>query len=230
MSLKQGNNFTIIDDSQLSKSLKKFNEKLFLGGEELTDDQTIDDPICDTFFAIFVDYTEDKRSIYQCRKAAHNINQAMDDFKRSDVGGKCEFYSYLTREDYKKQTKGQTYAGCGFNLQDNAWCSMLPGDDFVINAYTKFYKQFLTDNKKCHISSETDCAYILSGFDNSVGLTYFRALNNIAGWFQFTADNDECVAETITAQYWAGRFGDGALYTTATFGILCLSILFYFVW
>ena len=177
-------------------------------GEQDVDPTIIFYPICKTGFARVVDLPSLK---YECRKGARNTKQ---DRKTEFNGDACEYTKF--DGDTVDGIKETIPSRCGFNRVDNAFCQMLKGDDDVINAMNAV-KYTVVDPSNCHpLSREATtgtCMEIINKLWKEP--TYFpffqRSMQAIAGNSPLVADNDQCVANSITQQLWFGKFGDDAM-------------------
>jgi hypothetical protein len=183
------------------------NAVMNLGAEEDVDPSIVLYYICKTGFALVVDA---ENSIFECRNGARNTNQ---DRKTAFNGDTCAYTKF--DGETADGIEGTTTSRCGFNTVENAFCQMLKGDDDVINAINGV-KYSVADFSKCHPlsgGSTGTCVEVKDKLWTEPSFfTFFqRSMQAVAGNSPLVADNDQCVANSITQQLWFGKFGDDAM-------------------
>ena len=202
-SLDNGAKFTMIIPAQLS---------MLQSNEENADDV---DPtisvasVCSTHFAIAIDAANMK---YECRNGARNDDQKR---KQATAGVDCPIKMF-TNDDNTEAVVGSTKAKCGFNTDNSAYCPMLKGDDDVINAIEEAQKK-APEGSKCHPLSGMGAGSLCNEIKENLWNTteYFTVSQRLSQAISvnsyLVANNDECVAGSITRSFWFGRFGDDAM-------------------
>jgi hypothetical protein len=203
-SFKNGEKYTMIVPAQLS---------MFQSNEENADDV---DPtiqvasVCETHFAMTVDAVNMK---YECRMGARNEEQKR---KSPTLETLCK-YNKFDNADNINATASTTPSMCGFNKDNAAYCPMLKGDDDVVDAIEAAYKKASPDSSKCHPLSGMRTGSLCNEIKENVWnttefFTVTQRLSQAATLSSYNvANNDECVASSITRSFWFGRFGDDAM-------------------
>lgn len=213
LSLKEGAIFAHASGPQLSAKMVSASE---------LEDGVMSEHICATGYSFTID--ADKK-IVQCRRGDRSDDQTIAALRREEAGAKCTFTSFNDPEpaNFAKAISGTDLAKCGFNKDAYAWCPLRTGDTEVMNALTAFVKTVVIDDKTCHpLEDESVCNAVLTRLKSKESLKWFWAVQHVFGAFPNVANNDRCVAESITASFWVGRFGDNAmgLAILSSFGVL----------
>lgn len=168
-------------------------------------------------------------STFQCRSGARNIDQGRDSLKKANAGTECKTMEYTndTLAGFNTPVDATTRSVCGFNKDSSAWCPLLAGDDEVVDFISAFTTVWNTI--KCHKNtgasgegSVCKSQYDAEGLDDGWRVYQYIVQTSSDVAFATTANNDKCVAETITSNFWQGQFG--AAYTvsaiTSTFVLI----------
>jgi len=199
-----------IDDGVIYKDL--FRKSNYSSSFEAQDHPKDVDPGIWTYYFCKTKYEfiyDDANALFQCRKGARNHNQNR---MREMAGEKCKYTKYDDPSSYKP-IEGENLSSCGFNYNKHAYCPMLKGDDDVLDAIEADEERI----KKGH--SDLRC-HPLSGTRSGICAQYSRSSLNTTEKFNLmmklrqasslsshlVADNDECVAASITQQFWYERF------------------------
>jgi hypothetical protein len=178
-----------------------------LGAGEDVDPKIISYYICKTGYALLADPTSPQ---LECRNGARNDEQE----RRTDFADNtCAITKF--DGDTKEGVASTTTSRCGFNIVNNAFCQMLKGDDDVIKAI-EGVKHKDVDYSKCHPLSGPTTGTCMEVKDKLWTQPEFfkffqRSMQAILASSPLVADNDQCVANSITQQFWFGKFGDDAM-------------------
>jgi hypothetical protein len=164
----------------------------------------------------------------QCRSGEKNSVQGRPNLKKATVGESCATMQYTgdSLADFNTPVNGTSRSVCGFNTDSSAWCPLLAGDDEVVNFISAFTTVWNTI--KCHKNSGASGTGSVcksqqdaEGLDDGWKVYQYIVQTSSEVAFANTAQNDRCVAETITSNFWQGQFG--AAYTVSA--ITSLSVL-----
>lgn len=143
-----------------------------------------------------------------CRPGDLSDDQNESQLKRSGVDQICNFTTFHGPGILANQNKSSSeLAECGFNKDSSAWCRKRKGDKWFQEAYKKF---IATDFSQlyCHSQSKVaECYEFHYGNAVDIHTTFANALfevSSITG-FARVANNDDCVAKSVTANFWMGR-------------------------
>jgi hypothetical protein len=161
--------------------------------------------LCKTQIAMFLD-----RSSLQWRKGAVSASQKLKDLERKHVGDYCD-YTMTDDPDPKNYMKVTSYtssAKCGFNKDSFYYCNPEIGDDYVTQAMEAADNELTIPNEKCHpLSGGRMCEHSYQEHvTNAVFVATRKITSAVYGSYYLIANNDKCVANTITQSYWRGHF------------------------
>lgn len=169
-------------------------------------------------------------NVIQCRSGDRNKDQALSSLKTDAAGTDCPIVQFTadTLADFATGTDatGQQSV-CGFNTDGKAWCPRMPGDDDVRSAVEAFNSAW--NGVNCHRNSGGATGSLCKGAQDAMGSdagwAFWRNTNGIgnAQVFANRAQNDRCVADTITTDFWNGQFEDNA------YGMSAIASLFVLV-
>ena len=155
---------------------------------------------------------------YYCMNAPYKLTSITEGFEE---GTECFFWAYLDKSDPHFKSKQKELAKCGFNNNNLAYCDIHAGDS-PYKEYISAYKNVLSKNLSCNPKS-TKCASLYSHANAAFPALERHALYKIQpNGNANVADNDECVRDEITVDYWGA---DHALLITLCTGLL--SLLFF---
>lgn len=171
----------------------------------------------------------------ECRKATKGDYTTLDQLKRPDgPSNDCKFTKYEDPADKDKAQPGQDTAKCGFNKGSAAYCDKRKGDSWFQDVLKKAQGLNLS-GLKCHaLSGLEGCGSAQTTIGKDLFKKWTRELlstdEGLSGWALY-ADNDNCVATSMTGEYWQGDSPDFAFgsFTTSSFATVVLTIcaLFY---
>jgi hypothetical protein len=152
----------------------------------------------------------------ECRPGDKSFDENRNDLRRSSIDGKCEFTTFVGEGTTATAGKNiSEAASCGFNTSPDAWCRKRKGDKWFNSSHTDFIGTNHT-TFNCHPDSfAPQCYDAWHGAGHDVFLNFNSALKEVDrddGFARF-AENDKCVAESITAAFWRGR-DPGSAYST----------------
>jgi len=184
--------------------------------------QTVPSKVCKSRFQLNVE-----GDILQCRAANRNKKQGLGGRTTDEGGQKCNITTYTNLTDYTQEVPDTSDSYCGFNRDNKAYCKMQPGDDRVKKAFDKYYEK--VKKFKCHRSSAGNvnsiCKDELDIQSDNIAFDHYKFSAAIGDGQKAAniANNDKCVAETITSNVWQGYAPDSAL-AYGAFGV-CVSLL-----
>jgi hypothetical protein len=202
LSLKEGATFVHASTEQLSSKVSAAND---------LEENVMLDLSCETGYSFTVDA---EKKIVQCRKGDRSDDQTLEALRRNEAGDNCTFVTFNDPDpaNFTVAVNQTDYAKCGFNKDGYAWCSLRTGDTEVMKAITGFVNKVGIDDKTCHpLEEDSICNALLTRLKSKESLRFNWALQQVAGAFPNVANNDKCVAESITAVFWAGRYEDNAM-------------------
>jgi len=165
---------------------------------------------------------------YECRKPQVNNDAAsLDSLKRSTVGSNCNYTAYDDATDRNKAVNKTVLSQCGFNKDDGSYCNKRKGDQWFTGAFNQLKAKDVS-NITCHaLSSLVLCPSYINTVTPTIYTNFQKELLGISGWNLY-ANNDACVANTITRKYWKDTV-PGLANAMASFAavILAVSTLFY---
>jgi hypothetical protein len=185
------------------------------------------DSLCSTYHVIEIDV-----SVMECRDGDLSVGiSSLSDYKQKGAGVECK---YKTNSD--KATRDVTdktdSSICGFNKDSSGYCRMRKGDKFfqdVIQKYAKIDKTQIS----CHPKSLViTCDSFLKKVDENLLIDFQQANLNIIyedeRGYPLFANNDKCVAKSITAEFWQGRNPDSGYIAKSIYAMtLFFTILFW---
>lgn len=151
--------------------------------------------------------------IIQCRSGERNLVQGRSNLEKDNVGTECMTLRYTndTLDGYGTTVNDTTYSACGFNQDNKSWCPLLAGDDEVVDFISAFTTVWNTIT--CHKNSGASgtgsvCKeqYDAEGLNDGWRVYQYIGQTSSDVAFATTANNDRCVAETITSNFWQGQF------------------------
>ena len=217
--------FTCKKYFSLTEGTKFDKTKLRQGGLLLT----VND-MCGTHHYIDVDGEANKA---ECRKASVGVNATSeDDLKREDgpTENDCSYTAYNNATDPDDPVEASDTSLCGFNKDGASYCNKRKGD--------KWFQEILKTVKgkdlasiTCHANSPlTTCVDAGSKIGTSDFKKWVRELLSTTVYGNY-ANNDNCVASSVTAEFWQGDspdFAFNSLTMSSLAGIvLTISALFY---
>jgi hypothetical protein len=163
-------------------------------------------------------------NIKSCRMGDLSQDQDKESLRRTGTDQLCNFTSFHgAGVGLNENRTGSDFAECGFNKDNSAWCHKRKGDRSFTEAYAKFIATDVS-GYYCHAASNVeDCYAFLYGEGKEIHRTFSNALfevNKVTG-FARIANNDKCVAESITVSFWNGNSPDNAY----TAGIAVISAI-----
>lgn len=185
--------------------------------------------------------TSDAPLTYECRRAPQNQNpNDLSTLKKTDGdGATCPYAAYDDATDATKLVNKTGTSACGFNKDDAGYCDKQIGDKWF-NATLNDMQKTKYDTLVCHVRSTLyNCSAATSIFTPKMIKSYLREYISTpegkgapdATGYALYANNDKCVAQSITLAYWQGdspNFGFSTLTMTSFAGIiLTISALFY---
>lgn len=171
----------------------------------------------------------------ECRKAKTGNYTTLDGLKRPNgPSNDCGFVTYTDATNITKPVVGVSTAKCGFNKDSAAYCDKRKGDSWF-QAVLKKVQGINLAGLKCHaLSALTTCGSAQTTVGKDLFKQWSRELlatdEGGVGWALY-ANNDNCVATSMTGEYWQGDSPDFAFgsFTTGSFATVVLTIcaLFY---
>ncbi|CAI2367697.1 unnamed protein product [Moneuplotes crassus] len=167
---------------------------------------------------------------FECRKADRSREQDIDMLeRRQGAGEKCHFSSWDDAEDLSKENHNVDYSTCGFNQDISGYCRIRKGDDAFAEVLDQVHKVNFT-SLNCHIlSGVSTCKALQKAAGNDLTTRWKRmkiVTNPNKEWASF-ANNDECIKETITAQFWREN---SAWIMIQSKEIIITLLVFAFIW
>lgn len=167
----------------------------------------------------------------ECRKPRTGNYTSLDELKRPN-GPKndCGYVEYTNATDKTHQITATDVAKCGFNKDSVAYCDKRKGDVWFQTVLKKVQSLNLS-GLKCHaLSALTTCGSALTTVGKDLFKEWRRELLTLdesnVGWAIY-ANNDNCVATSMTAEYWQGDSPDFAFgsFNIRSFTIVLLTML-----
>ena len=171
----------------------------------------------------------------ECRNATFNVNATeLEDLRvEKGAGVTCNVTAYDDPEDPTKQVpKEDVVSQCGFNKDSAGWCKMQKGDKWFTDTLGKVQESGVS-GLVCHASSTIGtCKAALDGLGEPLAVEWVRKILSVTGEYGYAlyANNDNCVAASITNQYWQDKSPDfGLNFNMASISTLMVTIcaLFY---
>jgi hypothetical protein len=152
-------------------------------------------------------------NVKSCRLGDLSEDQGKENLRRTGTDQTCNFTSFHGAGVGLNENRTSTDAAeCGFNKDDSAWCHKRKGDTSFVEAYANFIATDVS-GYYCHAASNVeDCYAFVYGDGKDVYREFSNALfevNLVTGYARI-ANNDNCVAESITASFWMGFSPDNA--------------------
>lgn len=143
-----------------------------------------------------------------CRPGDLSNEQNESQLRRSGTDQMCNYTTFHGPGILAGQNRSATEpAECGFNRDNSAWCRKRKGDKWFQEAYKKFIATDFTQ-LYCHSeSSVAECYEFHHGNATSIHRTFTNALFEVSSvtGFARVANNDRCVAESVTSSFWMGN-------------------------
>lgn len=164
----------------------------------------------------------------ECRKADKSTDESEDALVRAAGSGEeCKFTQWNNPDDASVAVDGTDESVCGFNKDSAGYCAKRKGDQWWAGVFGDVQGLPYTDFG-CHgLSTLAGCKDLIDGVASKRSdlnkdwtkkdLEVSQASN---GWALY-ANNDNCVAGTITKGYWQGDKPDFAF----NFGFASISAL-----
>lgn len=207
VTLDGAENPTCVRRSTLANGAK-FVRPTTLAGE--TNVAPVGSSVCKSRFEVVIDGTS------QCRQGTTNADQSS--LTRDNAGDSCATHVFDNDdlEKFEEFSEASTEAKCGFNKDSNAHCVPQPGDDNIVSEIQRAFDQ--TKGHKCHQLSGAEagsvCAATLNWQRSDDGWRFHNKATNVgdamAQQHANVANNDKCVAETLTISFWQGHYDDNA--------------------
>uniref|UniRef100_A0A7S3P1J1 Uncharacterized protein n=1 Tax=Euplotes crassus TaxID=5936 RepID=A0A7S3P1J1_EUPCR len=189
--------------------LMKEEDTSFLDGGKITPTLSL---YCES-----VNHVQLGKNLFQCRKADKNMKTHLS---RKLPAKNCliETYSDVNPKNFDMKKNYTEESLCGFNKDSRAWCPLKLGDKLA----QKYYRNWSEKMKslKCSKFSKNDPE------SGSVCYEYHKAIEEkdedlfsynklqatvisegSAQVWANTANNNRCVAETLTFDFWNGHYG-----------------------
>lgn len=202
----------------------QFDRSMFNNGEN---DWIGYDSLCSTYHVIEIDV-----SIMECRDGDISDGiTSLSDYKQKGAGVTCKFKTNSDKTT-KDPVERQDTSICGFNKDTSGYCRMRKGDKFfqdVIQKYSKIDKTQIS----CHPESYVvTCDSFLKKIDANLLIDFQQANLNVIEednrGYPLYANNDKCVAKSITAMFWQGRSPDSGYMVNSIYAMaLLFAVLFW---
>ena len=147
----------------------------------------------------------------QCRAANRNYKQGLDGRSTSYGGQTCDYITYNSESlsNFEKSSYAKSTSLCGFNRDSRAYCPVQPGDDDIVYILEEY--RLMSEGAKCHkLSGEigSHCASLKWIKESKLGFPLYKVFKILedAQLAANVANNDKCVAQTITANFWHNNF------------------------
>lgn len=164
----------------------------------------------------------------ECRQASVSVNVTSEaDLKREDGPAEddCSYTNYDDADNSTLPVDATDISLCGFNQDGASWCNKRKGDSWFQAILETVQGKDLT-TVSCHANSAlTSCVDAGAKIGTSDYKTWVRELLSVSAWGNY-ADNDNCVASSVTAEFWQGDNPDFAFnsMTMSSFAMVVLSI------
>jgi hypothetical protein len=177
-----------------------------------------------------------KPMIHECRAAhaTNNLKNVGSLERPNGPSADCSYTTYDTVGAPTTATNATDAAKCGFNKGGSAYCGKRKGDEWFQAALKQVQGKDLS-GLKCHANTGiTTCPSAVTTFGKDDAKKFARewlsTTESTIGWAIY-ANNDNCVAQSMTAEFWQGdkpSFAFGGL-TMSSFAaiVLTISALFY---
>ena len=162
--------------------------------------------ICETQNGMMIDR---ERGVLQCRRGDESQDQTYESLRRDNPGEQCNYVSYTDPSDYTKPIKNTDLSQCGFNKDGYAWCKLRDGDRIMMEGVRQLADVMDTGDKSCHKRTGLNlCASANRRAKTKEGRRLSKFGIYRAFPFANVANNDKCVAGSITRLFWRGNFED----------------------
>lgn len=165
---------------------------------------------------------------YQCRNADVSDDSVLANLRREKGAG--EICNYTTWNDPANPDINSTavdYSRCGFNKDSAGYCLLRKGDKAFFDTYAKIKAVNYTD-LNCHVSTIfTSCTDAQTKIDKILLEDWMRkqfSVDEEKGWANY-ANNDNCVADSITTEFWQSRRPNSAVINRAFSAITMVAAL-----
>lgn len=173
----------------------------------------------------------DKSNIKECRPGDLSAEQNKNQLRRTGNDQMCNYTTYVGPDVNGTQgVSSQEPAECGFNVDTDAWCRKRKGDRWFVDTYAEIRKMDLSQYD-CHTTSTLEeCYDAMQKADSDLLHDFQQRLLEVDPYYGFSrvANNDKCIAESITRGYWNGRDPDSASFFSimSFMGLISISALF----
>ena len=178
------------------------------------------DNVWESLYSIVVDL-----STRQCRGPDISLNiSTLDNYTRSEEGEDCK-YSSNSKLDNSDYFETSDESVCGFNINTDTYWRMRMGDQWFkeTTASAAISEQY---KLKWHATSYGGhCSDFINSVDKDIIFNFtlaMKAVDEDSG-FPLIANNDKCVARTITTNFWQGR--DPTFHPDSALGIRSMSVV-----
>lgn len=173
--------------------------------------------ICENYNAVKV---EGQNSMLQCVAADKSQDQTLESLKRTEGNGQKCYYDGVNGTSFD-------LSKCGFNTDGSGWCNKRRGDKWFTDALSQL-KKIDFSKVHCHVSSTISTCSDLLNLNQTVLHEFTRAVTESDYDIGFAnyAQNDKCVAKSITTSYWQEDFPDFAVLFKMPILALLLSLIF----
>ena len=179
--------------------------------------------MCQSYHSIEVDL-----STAECRAGDRNKEQTREALKKNGNGEPWQFTSFsgnfpILGETVSKESK------CGFNNITNGFCSKRKGDNWFVEAHKMYMSLDLTKLSWSAGSNVDEKWYDIVNIDPKIRETFIKALLEVDEEYGYhlIANNDACVAKSITAKFWMGTHpdDDSAFYYSSV-SLISIAVIF----
>lgn len=169
----------------------------------------------------------------ECRQAPKSDNVTSEaDLKRAEGPSEndCAYTNYDKADDATEAQNATDTSLCGFNKDGASYCNKRKGDSWFQDVLKVVQGKDLT-KVSCHANSGlANCVDAGAKIGTSDFKAWVRELLSISAYGNY-ANNDNCVASSVTAEFWQGDSPDFAfnsltMSSLATI-VLTISALFY---
>ena len=164
----------------------------------------------------------------ECRKAPVSVNVTSEaDLKKPDgpTENDCSYTNYDKADNATEPQDATDTSLCGFNKDGASYCNKRKGDSWFQDVLKKVQGKDLS-SVSCHANSPlTTCVDAGAKIGTSDYKAWVREILSISTYANY-ADNDNCVASSVTAEFWQGDSPDFAFnsLTMSSMAMIVLSI------
>ena len=183
----------------------RFKEFLINEGDDYTGLYSV----CESY-----NYNEtDVHELRECRPGDKSELENESDLRKSGIDQMCNYKRYTGAGANTTHPVNATEpAECGFNRDTYAWCRKRKGDRWFLATHRRV-KELDLSSFNCHPKSPMNlCHDAVTRIDKNLQLDFQQRLFEVSPFTGFArvANNDRCVAKTITAAFWQTRSPDSA--------------------